>query len=68
MAKKVPVKKLVWVRDVTMGKFSCEVCNGGQNLSPPWGWDRVQVFRNLSVTTVILVTPVDTSLWKIGDL
>ena len=26
------------------------------------GWDRVKVFENLGVTTVVPVTPVDTSL------
>ena len=38
---------------------SCDLCDGGQNLPPPPGRDRVKVSENLGATSV---APVDTSL------
>jgi hypothetical protein len=38
--------------DITMGKISCDLCHGGQNLPP-----LVRV-ENLGATLVVLVAPV----------
>ena len=46
-------------RDMTTGKISCDLCDGGQNLPSPVG-DRVRVSENLGATAFVPVAPVDT--------
>ena len=43
-------------------KFRWDRDNDWQNLPPCPGWNRVKVFEHLGATTVVPVTPVDTSL------
>ena len=50
-------------RDVSSVKFLVrDLFNGGLNLPPPSGWNRVKVSENLGATAVVPVAPVDTPL------
>ena len=45
-----------------LGNLRWDLCNGGQNLPPPPGGDRVKVSENSVATSVAPVAPVDISL------